>query len=126
MKKLILISFLINLNLFALSSDIKEALAVGVFHEDGTGEKVQHKRITDENYDGTCFSKIVVIGKIENKSIKVRIGESLGYIQNTTHVYNVQNILIGEEITFLHNNVTKGLIEVSIDGRIYDSKVFVK
>ena len=71
MKKLILISFLINLNLFALSSDIKEALAVGVFHEDGTGEKVQHKRITDENYDGTCFSKIVVIGKIENKSIKV-------------------------------------------------------
>jgi hypothetical protein len=50
----------------------------------------------------------------------------LGYIQNTTHVYNVQNILIGEEITFLHNNVTKGLIEVSIDGRIYDSKVFVK
>ena len=126
MKKLILISFLINLNLFALSSDIKEALAVGVFHEDGTGEKVQHKRITDENYDGTCFSKIVVIGKIENKSIKVRIGESLGYIQNTTHVYNVQNILIGEEITFLHNTVTKGLIEVSIDGRIYDSKVFVK
>lgn len=126
MKKLILISFLINLNLFALSSDIKEALAVGVFHEDGTGEKVQHKRITDENYDGTCFSKIVVIGKIENKNIKVRIGESLGYIQNTTHVYNVQNILIGEEITFLHNNVTKGLIEVSIDGRIYDSKVFVK
>ena len=126
MKKLILISFLINLNLFALSSDIKEALAVGVFHEDGTGEKVQHKRITDENYDGTCFSKIVVIGKIENKSIKVRIGESLGYIQNTTHVYNVQNILIGEEITFLHNNVTKGLIEVSIDGRIYDSKLFVK
>ena len=35
-------------------------------------------------------------------------------------------LLIGEEITFLHNNVTKGLIEVSIDGRIYDSKLFVK
>ena len=126
MKKLILILLFINLNLFALSSDIKEALAVGVFHENGAGEKVQRKKITDENYDGICFSKIVVIGKIENKNIKVRIGESLGYIQNSIPVYNVQNILIGEEITFLHNNVTKGLIEVSIDGRIYDSKVFVK
>ena len=126
MKKLILILLFINLNLFALSSDIKEALAVGVFHENGAGEKVQRKKITDENYDGICFSKIVVIGKIENKNIKVRIGESLGYIQNSIPVYNVQNILIGEEITFLHNNVTKGLIEVSIDGRIYDSKVFLK
>jgi hypothetical protein len=126
MKKLILISFLINLNLFALSSDIKEALAVGVFHENGAGEKVQRKKITDENYNGTCFSKIVVLGKIENKNIKVRIGDSLGYIQNTAPVYNVQKILIGHEITFLHYNITQGLFEVSIDGKIYDSKVFVK
>ena len=126
MKKLILILLFINLNLFALSSDIKEALAVGVFHENGAGEKVQRKKITDENYDGICFSKIVVIGKIENKSIKVRIGESLGYIQNSIPVYNVQNILIGYEITFIHYTVTNGVIEVSIDGRIYDSKVFVK
>jgi len=126
MKKLFLILFFINLNLFALSSDIKEALAVGVFHENGTGEKVQRKKTTDENYEGTCFSKIVVLGKIGNKNIKVRIGDSLGYIQNTAPVYNVQNILIGHEITFLHYNVTNGLIEVSIDGRTFDSKVFVK
>ncbi len=126
MKKFILISLLINLNLFALSSDIQKAIATGVFHANGRGEKVQHVTTTEENYDGTCYSKIAVFGKIDNKNIKVRIGDSLGYFQNSIPIYNIQNILIGYELTFLHYNVTKGLFEVSIDGRIYDSKVFVK
>lgn len=126
MKKFILISLLINLNLFALSSDIQKAIATGVFHENGTGEKIQHLKTTDENYEGTCYSKIAVLGKIEHKNIKVRIGDSLGYFQNSIPIYNIQNILIGYELTFIHYNVTKGLFEVSIDGRIYDSKVYVK
>lgn len=126
MKKLILTILLININLFALSADIQKAIATAVFHENGTGEKIQHLKITEEDYEGTCFSKIAVFGKIEHKNIKVRIGDSLGYFENSIPIYNVQNILIGYELTFRHFNVSKGLFEVSIDGRIYDSKVFVK
>ena len=126
MKKLILILLFINLNLFALSSDIKEALAVGVFHENGAGEKIQHKKITDENYNGTCFSKVAVLGKMGNKDIKVKIGSSLGYFQAKAPIFNIKNILIGYELTFIHYDVTSGILQVSIDGRIYDSKVFVK
>lgn len=126
MKKLILILAIITLNLFSMPNDIQASYAIGVFHENGTGEKIQNKKITEENYEGTCFSKIVVLGKIKNKNIQVRIGDSLGYIQSSVPVYNVQNIKIGEELTFMHYNVSKGYFEVKIDGKIYDSKVFVK
>lgn len=126
MKKFILILLVLNLNLLALPSSIQAAYAIGVFHENGNGENIQNKKITDQDYNGTCFSKIVVFGKIEHKNIKVRIGDSLGYFENSKPVYNVKNILIGYELTFKHYNVSKGLFEVSIDGRIYDSKVFVK
>lgn len=125
MKKLILI-LLISSYLFSMPSDIQASYAIGIFHENGTGEKVQNKRITEDNYEGICFSKIVVLGKIQNKNIQVRIGDSLGYIEGSIPVYNVQNIKIGTEITFRHYNVSNGYFEVKIDGKIYDSKVFVK
>ena len=127
MKKLITLLFLINLNLFALDINVvKESFAIGVFRENGAGEKVQHKKITDENYDGTCFSKVAVLGKMGNKNIKVKIGSSLGYFQAKAPIFNIKNILIGYELTFIHYNVTSGILQVSIDGRIYDSKLFVK
>ncbi|MBP9490959.1 MAG: hypothetical protein KBE77_05880 [Aliarcobacter sp.] len=126
MKKLILTILITTLNLLAMTPPIQASYAIGVFHENGSGEKVQHKKITEENYDGTCFSKIVVLGKIQNRNIQVRIGDSLGYFQNSAPVYNAKNIKIGEELTFMHYNVSKGYFEVKIDGRIYDSKVFVK
>ena len=126
MKKFILILLIASLNVFAMAPDIQASYAIGVFHEDGSGEKVQNKKITEDNYEGTCFSKIVILVKSQNKNIQVRIGSSLGYIQNSAPVYNVQNIKIGEELTFMHYNVSKGYFEVKIDGKIYDSKVFVK
>ena len=126
MKKFILILFIATSNLFPMPSDIQASYAIGVFHENGMGEKVQNKKITEDNYEGTCFSKIVVLGKIQDNNIQVRIGDSLGYMENTTNVYNIQNIKIGTEITFRHYNVSNGYFEVKIDGRIYDYKVFVK
>ena len=125
MKKLILI-LLTTLNLFALSNEVKEAFAIGVFHSNGEGENVQHKKITNGDYNGDCFSKIAVLGKIDNKDIQVRIGDSVGYFVNSIPIFNFQNIKIGTEITFQHYNVSKGYFEVKIDGRILDSKVFVK
>jgi hypothetical protein len=126
MKKLIFILLFITLNLFALSNEVKEAFAIGVFHSNGEGENVQHKKITNGDYNGDCFSKIAVLGKIDNKDIQVRIGDSVGYFVNSIPIFNFQNIKIGTEITFQHYNVSKGYFEVKIDGRILDSKVFVK
>ena len=39
MKKLILILAIITLNLFSMPNDIQASYAIGVFHENGTGEK---------------------------------------------------------------------------------------
>ena len=96
MKKYILILIITISQLFAISANIESSFATGIFHENGTGEKIQHKRVTDEDYQGTCYSKIAVLGKIQHKNIQVKIGDSLGYF------------------------------EVKIDGKIYDYKVFVK
>lgn len=126
MKIFIFILLFCTLNLFSLSDDIKEAYAIAVFHDNGNGENVQHKKTTDADYNGDCFSKIAVLGKIKNNDIQVRIGNSVGYFVNSISIFNVQNIKIGTEITFRHYNVSKGYFEVKIDGRIVDSKVYVK
>lgn len=68
MKKLIFILLFITLNLFALSNEVKEAFAIGVFHSNGEGENVQHKKITNGDYNGDCFSKIAVLGGKLNDS----------------------------------------------------------
>ena len=128
MKKFIFILLFLfsTLNLFSLPNSFEEAYAIAVFHENGNGENVQHKKITEADYNGDCFSKIAVLGKIKNNDIQVRIGNSAGYFVNSISIFNAQNIKIGTEITFRHYNVSKGYIEVKVDGRIVDSKVYVK
>ena len=126
MKKLILILAIITLNLFSMPNDIQASYAVAVFHENGTGENIQHKKITDQDYNGICFSKIVVFGEIRNKKIEVKIGNALGYFESSIPIYNNQKIYIAEELTFKHYNVSKGYFEVKIDNKLYDTKVFVK
>lgn len=127
MKKFILTLFLTISNLFSFDSNIQGSYAIGVFHENGTGENIQHKKITQDDYNGTCFSKIVIFGNISNNSkIEVKIGNSLGYIQNQIPIYNKNKIKIGTEITFIHYNVDKGYFEIKIDNKLYDSKVFIK
>ncbi|RXJ85750.1 hypothetical protein [Arcobacter cloacae] len=127
MKKFILTLFLTISNLFSFDSNIQGSYAIGVFHENGTGENIQHKKITQDDYNGTCFSKIVIFGDISNNSkIEVKIGNSLGYIQNQIPIYNKNKIKIGTEITFIHYNVDKGYFEIKIDNKLYDSKVFIK
>lgn len=127
MKKFILTLFLTISNLFSFDSNIQGSYAIGVFHENGTGENIQHKKITQDDYNGTCFSKIVIFGNISNNSkIEVKIGNSLGYIQNQIPIYNKNKIKIGTEITFIHYNVEKGYFEIKIDNKLYDSKVFIK
>lgn len=127
MKKFILTLFLIISNLFSFDSNIQGSYAIGIFHENGTGENIQHKKITQDDYNGICFSKIVIFGNISNNSkIEVKIENSLGYIQNQIPIYNKNKIKIGTEITFIHYNVDKGYFEIKIDNKLYDSKVFIK
>ena len=125
MRILIFILF-ISFTLFAANSDIQASYAVAIFHENGTGENIQHKKITDQDYNGICFSKIVVFGEIRNKKIEVKIGNALGYFESSIPIYNKQKIYIAEELTFKHYNVSKGYFEVKINDKIYDTKVFVK
>ena len=124
--RILIFIFFTSFALFATNSEIQASYSVGVFHENGSGENVQHKKITDQDYNGVCFSKIVVFGEIRNKKIEVKIGKSLGYFESSIPIYNNQKIYIAEELTFKHYNVSKGYFEVKIDGKIYDTKVFVK
>ncbi len=124
MKKLLILLLLSSLTSFC--SDIQASYAIGIFHENGTGENIQHKKTTDENYDGICFSKIVIFGYQSKNNINVKIGNSIGHFQNSIPIYNQNKIKIGEELTFKHFNITNGYFQIFIDNKLYDSKVFVK
>ena len=126
MKKIIYFLLLSLISLYAFNSNIQASYAIGIFDEYGNGENIQHKKTTDNDYNGTCYSKIVIFGNYFNSNIQVKIGESTGHLENSISIYNKKKIKIGEELTFKHFNVKKGYFEVKIDNKIYDSKVFIK
>jgi hypothetical protein len=127
MKKIILTLFLTISYLFSFNSNIQSSYAIGIFHENGEGENIQHKKISDNDYNGTCFSKIIIFGEFSsNSKIEVKIGNSLGYMQNQIPIYNKNKIKIATEITFIHYNLDKGYFEIKIDNKLYDTKVFIK
>lgn len=127
MKKYFLLLIIFYSNFFAFSSDIRAAYAIGIFHENGTGENIQHKKSSQNDYNGICFSKIVIFGNYnQNSKIEVKIGNSLGHLKNKAPIFNDKKIQIGNELTFIHYTVTKGLFEIKIDDKLYDSKVFIK
>lgn len=126
MKKIYLLLILLSINVFAYSSNIQGAYAIAVFDKNGNGENVQHKMKTDKDYNGTCFSKIVVFGFLNNKTPQVKIGNSIGQFIKSTPVYGQRNLKIGEELTYKHFGIEKGYFEIRIDNKLYDTKVFVK
>ncbi len=123
---LIALLALILTNSNAYSTQIKNAHAIGIFHENGNGENIQHVRKTKDDYNGICFSKIVVFGKLNNIKPEVKIGNSKGSFIKAISIYNKNKIKIAQEMTYKHYNVTKGYIEVRVANKLYDSKVFVK
>ena len=110
----------------AYPTKIKAAYAIGIFHNNGNGENIQHKIETKDNYNGTCYSKIVVFSNAGNFISNVKIGNSIGTLIKSTPIYNKLKIKIAQEQTFKHYNVTKGYIEVRINNKLFDSKVFIK
>ena len=126
MKKILFILILASFYLFAFDSRIQAAFAIGIFDEYGNGENIQHKKTTNNNYNGICYSKIVIFGEYFNSNIQVKIGNSIGHFEKSLSIYNNNKIKIGEELTFKHFNIQKGYFEVRIDDKLYDTKVFIK
>ena len=125
MSRLILIFFF--LFSFSYSNDIYKAFAVAIYDENNHGENIQHSKITQNDYNGICYTKIAIFGKVSNNSkIDINIGNSLGNLENKIPLTNNKNIVIGYEYTFKHYTVDKGYIEVRVDNKLYDSKVYVK
>lgn len=126
MKTITLILFILSSSLFAYSQNIKQARAIGIFDKNGNGENIQRVRKTKNDYNGTCYVKIFVEGTIFNKKPKVSLGKTIGHFQNTKSIYNNKKIKIGEVFTYKFYNVTSGYIDIKIENRFYDRKVFVK
>lgn len=125
MARLIFLFFL--LLSFSYSNNIYKAFAVAIYDENGKGENIQYAKITQNNYSDICYTKIAIFGKINNNSrIEVNIGNSIGNFENKVPLINDKNIVIGYEYSFKHYTVEKGYIEIRIDNKLYDSKVFVK
>ena len=124
MKKLLFIFFSFT---FLNASDIQKAFLVAVYDENRV-ENVQHKIKTDFQYRGEVFFKVAIIGNY-NKNVNVitKINSSNGKLINTETLYNnLTKKIYGYELTFKHLDVQKGYFEVFIDGKLYDTKVFVK
>lgn len=126
MKKTILLFIIFLSPLFAYNTNIKGAYAIGIFDELGNGENVQHTRKTKSDYNGTCYTKIFVVGKMFKIKPEVQIGNSIGHYQSSKPIYNNRKIKIGEVMIFRHFSVSKGYIKVSIRNKLFDSKVYVK
>jgi len=126
MMKALIINLLITNILFASSSKIYNAYAIGIFDENGNGENIQKKRKSTHDYNGICFSKIFVNSKYNKNPPKVLIGNSIGHFQSSKSIYNKKRLKIGEVLTFKHYNVKEGYLKVIIKNNIYDMKTFIK
>lgn len=123
-KVILLLSYISFLQ--ASSTNIKSAMAIGIFDQNGNGENIQKIRKTKNDYNGPGFTKIVVIGKFFHTKPQVYVGNSPGTFVKSKAIYNEKKIKIGEVLTYKHHNITNGYIKVSIDKKTYDMKVFVK
>lgn len=126
MKKLVLLSSLFLIELFAYSSNVKAAYAIGIFDSSGNGENIQHIRTTQNDYNGTCYSKVFVVGNSFKVKPTVKIGNSIGHYESSEPIYNIRNLKIGEVMLFKHYGVTNGYIKVMLKDKILESKTFIK
>jgi len=125
-RHVLILLLLFTQSAFAYSSKVTSAYAIGVFDKNGNGENIQHVRKTKNDYNGECYSKIVVFGRLLGHTPQINIGNSKGHFVKSIPIFNKKKIKIAQEITFKHYNVTKGYFEVRVFGKLYDSKVYVK
>ena len=124
-SRIIVFIIFLNIYTFANNTNIKAAYAIGIFDKEGNGENIQHTRFSKNDYNGICFSKIVIFGNYNKKDIQVTIGKSIGHFIKSKSIYN-KKIKIAEELTFKHYSISKGYLEIRINKKLYDGKVFIK
>ena len=127
MRKLFFV-FLFFSSLAFSSNEIQKAFLVAIISNDGKIENVQHKTSTNNSYTGDIFSKVAIIGNYnKNTNIVVKINHSIGKLIQKEPLYNnINKKIYGYELSFKHLDIKKGYFEIFIDGKLYDTKVFVK
>ncbi|RBQ29129.1 hypothetical protein [Aliarcobacter vitoriensis] len=130
MKKYIFALLFVVSYAFA-SNEIQKAFLVALFTNNGKGENVQHKITTTLSYvnKGEIISKVAIIGNYnKNTKVIVKLAGIEGKLLDELTLYNdINKKVFGTELTFKHNNIPKkGYFEVFVDGKLYDTKVFVK
>ena len=124
MKTIFFILIFCTVTLFGKNET--QAYAIGIFHKNGNGENIQHKRKTTYDYNGNIYSKVVVLSTNSKIIPTIYIGKSRGHFIKSQAIFNSKKRHIAYEITYKHYNVTKGYFEVFINNSLKDSKVFVK
>ena len=125
-KHTLLISILLCIFSTSLLAEVTQGYAIGIFDHNGKGENIQRKRETLEDYNGLCYSKVIVLGHYGQIKPKVTIGTSIGHLIDVKPYYNNRKIKIGSVLTFKHHNVTHGYLKLSYDKKILDFKVYIR
>ena len=113
-------------SLFAMPSKLVNAYAVAIYDKHHIEENIQSKRKTKKDYNGVCYTKVYIFGKVLHQmNIKVKIGQTLGH-QIKIQPIHKNRLLIGKAITFKHYGVSKGYLEVYVNGKLKDGKTFVQ
>ena len=123
MKKIILLILTLTSFLYSYSTKILNGYAVSIYNEQKIEENIQAKRKTSKDYNGICYSKVYIFGKILNGNVKVMIGKSIGHkVQQRSIQKN--RLIVGKEIIFKHYGVKKEgaeLVEVKKNHRLLTS-----
>ena len=109
----------------AFTTKIINGYAVSIYDEKGIEENIQAKRKTDKDYNGICYTKVYIFGKIFDGHTKVMIGQSVGVKVKENPIFK-HRLLIGKEVIFKHYGVTKGYFHVYFNNDLLDMKTFVQ
>lgn len=110
----------------SMQSKLINAYAVSIYDAQMIEENIQSKRTTKKDYEGICFTKIYVFGKVLHQgNITVKIGNTIGHKVEEQAIHK-NRLIIGKSILFKHYGVSKGYLQVFLNGKLKDSKTFIR
>lgn len=113
-------------SLFAYQTKLINGYAVSIYDEKMIEENIQSKRNTKKDYNGICYTKVYIFGKILHQGhTKVKIGNAIGH-KIKEEVIHKNRLIIGKMITFKHYGVSKGYLEVYFNDKLLDSKTLIQ
>lgn len=126
MKKILFCFGIFTLSAYAYTSKIINGYAVSIYDEKMVEENIQAKRKSKKDYQGICYTKVYIFGKVlNNGNTKVMIGNSIGHKIKENPIHK-NRLIIGKEIIFKHYTVSKGYLKLYFDGKLLDTKTYIK